>query len=165
MKTHPSGRPRGLTREEAFRWYMPGDPPEEGCWEWQGVRDPDGYGKANYCGKQTGAHRLSYEIHRGPIPRGMSVLHDPAICNNRACVNPDHLRLGTQAENMRDRLVAGTYHRGGDVYCSKLTEDDVRAIRSSHAEGASKKGLARQYGVTDAAIHAVVTRRTWKHVE
>ena len=78
---------------------------ETGCWIWQGVFSPDGYGRlvvtANGVRKQHRTHRLSYENWKGPIPDGLMVLHD---CDNPKCINPDHLRVGTHEDNMLDKV-------------------------------------------------------------
>lgn len=82
--------------------------PEKGCWIWQGTKHKSGYGWIKAFGKVVSAHRLSYELHRGPIPNGMHILHS---CDVKDCVNPDHLHVGTHAQNMaeafeRNRMAA-----------------------------------------------------------
>lgn len=72
---------------------------QNGCWEWKGLRGSSGYGHIKAFGKFVGCHRLSYELHNGAIPHGYEILHS---CHNRLCVNPNHLRVGTHQENMRD---------------------------------------------------------------
>ena len=73
---------------------------ESGCWVWPGRLTPDGYGQCRYIGKSMLAHRLSYELHVGPIPAGLTIDH---LCRNRCCVNPDHLELVTHKQNQRRR--------------------------------------------------------------
>lgn len=71
-----------------------------GCWEWRGATDPDGYGVLRYQRSRMRAHRVSWQLANGPVPKGLHVLHS---CDNPPCVNPDHLFLGTHQDNVRDR--------------------------------------------------------------
>lgn len=80
-----------------------------GCWIWQGAKDPDGYGRACYNNKTPPAHRLSYLFYKGNIPEGMCVCHS---CDTRDCVNPDHLWLGTHDDNMLDMKLKGRARNG-----------------------------------------------------
>jgi|SRR6185312_13275164 len=84
---------------------------EQECWEWTGALNSDGYG-AFWHGRNVNSHVLAYEIFKGTIPRDMHVLHG---CDNRRCCNPEHLRLGTHAENMKDKVVRGRSWRGGSI--------------------------------------------------
>lgn len=77
---------------------------ETGCWEWTGHSYPNGYGVLKVFGSDVSAHRYSYELHKGPIPVGMCILHS---CDNKKCINPDHLRVGTHQENMREAAIRG----------------------------------------------------------
>lgn len=163
--TTPTGRPRGLTFAEAFSWFMPGTPPEGECWEWQGGTRWDGYGRFKFSGEWVLAHRASYEIHKGPIPYGGQVLHDPVLCNNPSCVNPAHLRIGTYLDNNLDQAIAGTRSKGEGRPASKLTESDVRAIRTEYATGGVfYKELASRYGVSASVVGEIVNRKAWRHV-
>lgn len=155
---------RGNTLEEAFRYHLPGDVGGADCVEWPGAVGTTGYGKFCFRYKDYNAHRVSYLIHRGEIPVGMMVLHDPARCNNRRCVNPDHLRLGTAAENQHDRNVAGTDVRGERVVGAKLRGEDVVEIRRLRQSGISEAELARRYGVHRTSINFIVNRKTWTHL-
>lgn len=135
-----------------------------GCWLWSGAMPQGvGYGTIQKDGRTLGAHRVSYELHRGEIPRGLYVLHK---CDVRACVNPSHLYAGTQKENERDKIVRGRRRlRVGDQ-CrgSKLREADIPGIRRRLLMGHSCKAIAADYGVTDCAINALRRGRTWWHV-
>ena len=113
------------------------------------------------------AHRLSYTIFVGDIPDGMLVLHS---CDNPACINPEHLFLGTQSDNIMDALKKKRYksnwpHRkGSDNPWAKTTEADVLSIRSEYAAGARQVDLASKYGLHQTTISDIVRRKIWKHV-
>lgn len=133
----------------------------DGCWIWGALR-LNGYGCLRFNGKRTLAHRVSWEIHNGPIPEGLFVLHR---CDNPACVRPDHLFLGTRKDNMQDMIKKG---RRAPIRLlgewnpqSKLTEASVKQIRSSNCSGID---LAKQFGVSQQLISEVKARLVWKHV-
>lgn len=137
----------------------------EDCWTWTGSLKSDGYGRlgaGGASGRYLCAHRVSYELHHGEIPKGMVVMHE---CDNPACVNPAHLSLGTYSDNtqqacdkgrMKSLFLNGESHSG-----SVLTEDLVRKIRSSPLKNAQ---LAREIGCSNNAISCVRLRKTWQHV-
>jgi hypothetical protein len=122
-------------------------------------------------GRQMSAHRASYIAFRGQIPKGNGyhgtcVLH---TCDNTLCVNPDHLRLGTHAENMADMREKGRtgvrdYNIGSKHGMSKLTETDVRNIRALAAEGHRGCDLARRFNISPQVISEVVARKRWRHI-
>ena len=89
-----------MTADERLR-YIGWDVTESECWEWRGNRFHKGYAQIRYQGKTRSGHRLAYETWVGPIPEGMLIMH---ICDNPPCINPDHLRVGTNDENMADML-------------------------------------------------------------
>jgi hypothetical protein len=116
-----------------------------GCWNWTACKSPDsGYGEFRLRGKSWYAHRAAYDLFRGPLVDGMFVCHS---CDNRACVNPAHLFLGTHADNMADMVAKGRSKRS-----SVLTEDQVRAIRSSSR---TTRDLAREFGVSQTLAWAI----------
>jgi len=130
------------------------------CWEWTAC-EYQGYGQIRLRGKLWKAHRFSWFLRYGKIPKGLFVCHH---CDNPACVNPEHLFLGTQKDNMQDAVKKGRMQKGMDRWCSKLTEAQVLSIRREYAEGKSQSELARKYGVDQTTIHYIVTRKTWKHI-
>lgn len=107
-------------------------------------------------------HRISFEKHRGPIPEGILVCH---TCDNRACVNPQHLFLGTNSDNMADMVAKGRQNKlkGSAHGRAKLLESDVIAIRSSR--GTSRRDLAERYGMSRGSIDDIMNRRSWAHLE
>ena len=145
---------------------MPENP--DACWEWQGRLNDGGYGMANVRQSSYRASRLSYEIFIGPIPDGLHVLHnpDPTICNNRRCINPQHLRCGTNYENMQDKQISGTQIKGETHYLSKLTEDDVREIRRLYTiDKWHYVDIAIAFDIDFVTVHNAVKAITWKHVD
>lgn len=136
---------------------------QAGCWVWVGsyaVRG--GYGQLNDRGKLLKAHRLSYGIAHGKIPRGAHVLHR---CNTPPCVNPNHLYAGDNSDNARDRIRAGTQFKippmpGEKSPHAKLTAKQVKKIRQSTESGAA---LARRFGVTRQTIWKLRKGSTWKN--
>jgi hypothetical protein len=91
-------------------------PVESGCWEWTGYRTRDGYGSVKHAGKMMKAHRVAYEAAYDPIPDGMIVCHK---CDNPACCNPNHLWLGTDADNQRDMVAKGRHANQRKTHCPK----------------------------------------------
>lgn len=134
---------------------------ENGCWVWQRAiankRWPDpayAYGSLRANGKTAKAHRFSYERKYGPIPKGMHAMH---TCHNPICVNPDHIEIGTNADNHLARVLIG--HT-----TAKLTVYQVRFIRRAVPLGVSQLALAERFNVTRKCINLIVNRTTWKHV-
>jgi hypothetical protein len=125
-----------------------------GCWEWQGSRLPQGYGILGIKKRNHYAHRVSWEQHHGPIPPGMCVLHR---CDNPPCLNPAHLFLGTQGDNMRDMAKKGRAK-------AKLTEEQVRELRQRKGTRTIYE-FAAEYGVSKSLIGYVLNGRVWAHVK
>lgn len=134
--------------------------PTSGCWLWLGSVRPDGYGQVQRHAKYLYAHRLAWTIFHGMIPAGMAVLHR---CDVRCCVNPNHLFLGTLADNNADMKKKGRSKgtRGELSGMSKLTADQVRAIR---ADPRPQVAIARDYGVTNTAVWKIKHRTRWRHI-
>jgi hypothetical protein len=149
---------RGAMKDRLIAWSIP--EPNSGCWLWLAATHYSGYGKIKIGEKQLKAHRISYEIHRGPIPRGIHVLHH---CDNPPCVNPDHLFLGTQVENNNDRDNKGRHVplQGEKHGNSKFTAEQVLHIRQTQTSVAE---LAKMYGVNQSSIFKIRKRETWTHI-
>lgn len=128
----------------------------DGCWLWTGTR-LKGYGTFTHRGHAQRAHRFSWELHNGPIPRGKIVCHH---CDNPTCVNPGHLYVGTHADNSADK-VARRRVAGERNPRAKLTQADVSQIRRRHSRGERTAAMAREYGVSKSAMHDVVHGRHW----
>lgn len=155
---------RGCSPEERFDAKYKVNP-ETGCWEWTAYRMKEGYGVLGIRGHYTDrAHRFSYKRFRGPIPPGMLVCH---TCDNPPCVNPEHLFLGTNADNVADRERKGRGRRaiGSLAGHAKLNERKVLRIKQRLAAGANQSAVARQYGVDQCAINHIARGRTWRHVQ
>lgn len=139
--------------------------PMSGCWLWLSAvkNENHPYGQFSIGNKKHLAHRLSYQLYKGPIPEGFSVCHN---CDNPNCVNPDHLFLGTHGDNMKDMIKKGRGNkaRGSSGGRAILSEDDVEKIRLEHSNGATKTSLGRKYGVDHSTIHLIIIKKTWARV-
>lgn len=133
-----------------WKWVTAGHP--DSCWEWDGSRDHNGYGRLNSPGK-TGpvlkAHRVSYELHHGPLTPELDVLHS---CDNPPCVNPAHLRTGTAADNAQDAV---DRKRINVVY----SDDVVREIYAATHAGHTIAEVARWYGISESQVSNIHHRR------
>jgi hypothetical protein len=126
------------------------DPTPSGCLEWLGHVDRNGYGRVDVAGEARKAHRVVYEQHSGPIPDGLQLDH---LCRNRACVNPEHLEIVTNAENSR---------RGANA---KLAPEGVLEIRNLLAVGAlTNVEIGRRLGVSASTVRAVKNGQCWRDV-
>lgn len=132
-----------------------------GCLEWTRSKNDRGYGKIRARGRLMYAHRLSYELAIGPVPTELMVLHR---CDNRCCINPDHLFLGTHQENMDDRDAKARQCRGEAHGRHKITEADAIEIigADSRAEAVS---VARRIGISPSHARDIFNGEKWKHLQ
>lgn len=157
------GGKRGTLEERFWRKVDVRGPDE--CWPWT-AGTTCGYGVVTVAGgRKIRAHRLSWQIHLGPIPEGEGhhgtcVLHH---CDQPSCVNPSHLFLGTQADNMADMFAKGRGRslRGENHGRAKLTENSVFEIRKRYSDGESQKSIAVAFGVSRPNISYIVTKKRW----
>lgn len=140
----------------------------EGCWIWGASRNKDGYGSFGITNRNTIlAHRFAYEIYIGEIPDGMLVCHK---CDNPACVNPNHLFLGTDRDNTQDM-----YAKGRDMYSkgtapdnrgerhpqAKLTTEDVVRIREMRSKRYQLKDIAKRFGICPSLVSLICSGKRW----
>lgn len=140
--------PRSFTDRQRVNFesnFMP--EPNSGCWLWTGFTTSEGYGRCNINRAVHNAHRVSFAMNGGTIPNGYLVLHS---CDNPCCVNPDHLRIGTDAENAADR----SYRRRDKL---KITDDEVVKIRNMPGKYAA---IAKQFGISPAYVCRIKQRNS-----
>lgn len=178
--------PPGLTEKQASKFWSRVDK-QDGCWEWQGYIRKNGYGAFNPVGSTSPilSHRLAYMLSIGPIPDGLVICHH---CDNRRCCRPDHLFVGTRAENNHDmqrkgRCASGDNNglrrhpernpmflypekaammRGENNGNSKLSWPQVEAIRKQFSEGRTKIAIAREFSVSHRTVRSIIGGETWK---
>lgn len=158
--------------------------PNSGCLLWCRCVSRNGYGSLRVGNRTHSVHRLAWEVNYGPIPPGMHVLHK---CDVRSCINPAHLFIGTNADNVRDKVVKGRQLRGIDLSwrvkrgislsenrqrrlsslkgaknpASRLTDEQVAAIR---ADRRSQRVIAREFGITQPSICLIKAGKSWRHL-
>lgn len=165
---------RGNDKARFLSYVVKGD--ADSCWTWNGWKDSDGYGRFRVGKRKIVAHQYSYIMHTGEIPSGMVVMH---TCDNPWCVNPVHLKVGTNRQNVDDMLLKGRqrkgdnhprkmspelFARGSSVGSAKLMESDIPAIRRRLKCGESSRSIASSYGVGHVAILRIKSGKTWWHV-
>jgi len=132
-----------------------------GCWEWQTNIQSNGYGHAKFDGKARLVHRVSYEMHKGPIPHGAYVLHS---CDNRRCVNPLHLFLGTAMDNRLDMQAKRRHAHGARVNTAKLSEAQVLEIYALSDAGIGSRLIAKRYGISTSMAWNIKSGKSWTHL-
>lgn len=134
-----------------------------GCWEWNGAKTKDGYGRTTKKSKSTTTHRRMYELVFGEIPRGLHVLH---MCDNPPCINPEHLELGDHNKNMAQMQSRGrkAVLSGEDNPSAKLTEEDVSDIKIFLRNGILPKDIIKVYPIKQAIVYHIKNNRVWSNV-
>lgn len=132
----------------------------EGCWLWHGKPHHSGYGNFSYNGTTMGAHQFAYERFVGPR-KGLHVLHK---CDVKTCIRPDHLFLGTNTDNVKDKVEKDRQPKGEQVSIAKLTAPQVIEIRSLSKTGHGQRALGRRFGVNHSTIANILNGITWRHV-
>lgn len=155
-----------LTEEENFnrikQYYEKYVVKQDGCWTWKGTIEHTGYAKLSIR-PPIKAHRASYIIHKGPIPKGLLVLH---TCDVRDCTNPEHLWLGTHKQNTQDKIKKGRSNtaKGSSLKVSKINESQALEIKKMLQNGDNCAEIGRFYGVSRKIISRIKNDETWAHV-
>lgn len=159
LKNEKKPRSCGCSRKTRARQHFESHYEKtNGCWEWKGRLNKGGYGK---FGAGRIASRLQYIYYYGPIAKELQVCH---TCDNRRCVNPDHLFLGTAADNLKDMTQKGRRARGSKIASSVLTEEIVLEIRKKRLEGWKYKELEATYNLIRRHVHSICKNQMWQHV-
>ncbi|WP_221885021.1 HNH endonuclease signature motif containing protein [Variovorax sp. DXTD-1] len=145
-----------MTVEQRVAHYSKVDP-NTGCVEWQGAKS-HGYGVLGCGDKLVLAHRLSYSLRHGPVPADLVVRHR---CDNPACVNVEHLEIGTHKDNADDKVERGRSLKGEHCPSAKLIAEQVASIRR---DTRTHRAIAAVYGVTHRCIGNIKSRATWAHI-
>ena len=157
-----NNEPRGTVSERFESQFV--RVPFAGCWIWTGPsKNKFGYGAFKIGNRQSKvelAHRFAWSLYVGEIPSGAHVCH---ICDNPACVNPDHLFIGTAASNVADKVAKGRHLYGKKVPAANITDEIAAKIKLLKSEPTSV--LASMFGISRQSVADIIFGRTWKHVQ
>ncbi len=134
---------------------------ESGCHLWTASLNNKGYGSFRLKKRTKLAHRVAWEQRNGPIPDGLYVCHK---CDTPSCVNPDHMFLGTPADNMRDAANKGRIPYGEAHHNAKLNDQNVRAIREMRSAGMTQSAIGARIGVSQTVVGDVLAGSIWARV-
>ncbi len=148
-----------LTPKQRF-WKYVDKKSDDGCWHWMGSKIKNGYGQIKINNKMILSHRFSWELHNSKVPKDLYVLHK---CDNPKCVNPSHLFLGTQQDNMHDMINKNRKAKGENHGNNKLTWDKVTQIRNLKGKLTQRK-IAEKFNVNYTTIGRIHRNETWKGV-
>ena len=136
---------------------------KSGCWIWLGTKNEYGYGRINRGNKKLYAHRVAYNLANSVILQTKEIVRH--ICHNTSCINPDHLEIGTQKDNIDDKVKANRQHKGEKSPSSKLTENKVIELRKRYwINRESISDLANESKVKVSTLHECLQSKTWKHI-
>ena len=136
---------------------------DDKCWEWQGAKTTAGYGVIRINYELNYAHRLAWMLkNKAEIPKKGVICHR---CDNPSCCNPNHLFLGTQADNIRDAAKKDRMPKGEVHHMSSISKDDVRHIRYLGYTNMSKKKIGEKFGISRQAVTDILCKRTWGHID
>lgn len=167
---HGGRRLRGTDMDRPYRgditvtdrlWAKVEKLPGDGCWEWQAAGDGRGYGHMRINQRSEKAYRVSFALVNGPIPKGMEVCH---ACDNKKCVRPDHLFLGTHHENMLDAKAKGIMHPGSRNGMAKLGDAQVLDLLERATQGVRLRVEAERLGVSKECVRDIIYGRRWGHL-
>lgn len=151
----------------AGRFWVKTRRAESGCWEWMASRFGNGYGRFRLAGRTLAAHRVAYELAVGEIPAGMLICHR---CDNRGCVNPGHLFVGTYADNAQDMIRKGRHWivadpgrraTGGSAHLAKLSTEQVEEIFKLRARGLAQRAIGNLVGTTQGHVSRILAGKCW----
>lgn len=132
------------------------------CWPWTGWFNSNGYGQIKDGNKALLAHRVSYALHVGDIPPGMCVIHR---CDNPACVNPNHLRLGSKVENNLDKVVRDRCSKGEETKNNKVLSHQITEIRNRRAAGETLASIGKSFGLGTSQVWRISRNESWAHIK
>lgn len=134
---------------------------ETGCYEWVGTTQSNGYGRFSFLGKSIYAHRFAALLKFGILINNKDICH---ICDNRKCVNPEHLFIGTRKENMEDCKKKSRQAKG-EMLSKKLTDKKVKEIKILISQKQNILEISKKYGVSKTAISNIKLNKTWRHID